>query len=396
MAVFKYKVSDKSGKVIETAVEAETQTDAVNRLKQDGFLPIAMLGQVSGIIGSAQSGGAKFDPLDFTNRLAPLLNAHVQLARALQILEEGAAPGQAKAVVSYLKRGLHEGKKFSQLIKDQGNMFPPIYASLVASGEESGLMAETMAELHRFMTQRKELKEFLISNSIYPVLIVMVTMGVVLFLLFGVVPSFANTIIKAGKPLPAMIKFMVGLGDWIKMLIPLWITIAVAFAALIFQIRKGGIWRTRWDTWMVEMPLWKKLVLLMENSVFFRTLGMLTANHIHLLPAVRSAIDVIQNRVVAKSLAHIPDDLKKGEKISNSMKESPYIPLGSIQLVRIGEESGRLGEMIVAVADMAETAMKDYIRKLLALFVPVTILLLSIVVAAVVVSIFLAIMQMKG
>lgn len=400
MPLYRYKISDRSGKISETTIEAESQTDALHKLKQDGFMPISMIGQSAGHLGAGASGGVKggvkFDPLDFTNRLAPLLNAHIQLARALAIIEEGAPPGQGKMVVNYLKRGLHEGKKLSQLIKDQGNAFPPIFSNLIAAGEESGLLAETTTELQRFLVQRKELREFFISSSIYPILIIMVTTGVVLFLLFIVIPQFAATIQQSGKPLSAMIKLMLDFGNLLKFLWWFWLILGAGITFLVIQVRRGGIWKTRWDTLMVKLPIWRKFVLLLENSVFFRTLGMLTMNHIHLLPAVRSAVDVIQNRVVSKTLMHVPDDLKKGEKMSQSMKESPYIPLSSIQLVRIGEESGRLGEMISAVADMAETNMKDYIRKMLALFVPVTILLLSVVVATVVISIFLAIMEMKG
>lgn len=397
MAIFRYKVSDKTGKIHEREVEAETQTAAVSKLRAEGVMPVAMVGSATGVAHRrSKASGPRFDALDFTRRLAPLLRSHVQLAKGLSILEEGTAAGTSKEVVSQLRRGLHEGKRFSQLIKDQGNLFPQIYSGLIAAGEEGGLLSETVQELEKFLQQKKEMRSFLISNSIYPVLVLTVTLGVILFLLFFVIPKFAQTLGGTGKPLPAMISLMMDMNHTIAALWWFWLGIAGGVIFLTVQIKKGGAWRTRWDKWMVSIPMWKNFVKMVECALFFRTLGMLTSNHLHLLPSVRTSIEVISNRVVSRSLQHVPDALKKGEKLSTAIKQSPYIDASYIQLVRIGEESGHLGEMIASVADIAEGSMKEYIGKLIALFVPVTILLLSVVVAFVVIAIFMAVMQMKG
>ncbi len=395
MSIIRYKVSDRSGKMSEVSIEAENPQEAVSKLKQQGLMPITILGY-GGKVTRSKGRGPKFNALDFTGRLAPLLRSHVQLARALAIIEEGYAEGEGKYVVGQIKKGLHEGKKFSQLIKDQGNYFPPIYSNLISSGEESGLLTETVHELLRFMTQRKELREFLIKNSIYPVLIVTVTLGVSLFLLFVIIPKFADTISSAGRELPEMIGLMLGIGDTIAFLWWLWVGIALGAAFLVFKVKTSVEWKARWDQFMLTVPVIKNFIIRLENAMFFRTLGMLTQNHIHLLPAVRSSIDVIQNKKISSSLAHVPEALKKGEKISATIHESPYIPFNSIQLVRIGEESGHLSDMIVSVAEMSETAMKESIEKALALFVPCTILVLAVVVAFVVISIFMAILQFQS
>lgn len=394
MSVIRYKVSDRSGKVSEIAVDAETQQEAVQKLKQQSLMPIMMLGY-GGSVSKAKGRGPKFNALDFTGRLAPLLRSHVQLARALAIIEEGYEEGEGKYVVAQINRGLHEGKKFSQLIREQGKYFPSIYANLIASGEESGLLTETVAELNRFLTQRKETKEFLIKNSIYPVLIVFVTLAVSLFLIFVIIPKFADSIIGAGREPPEMISFMLGLGDWIAWLWWFWLGLLIGAFALAYKVKHSDVWKLRWDTFLLKVPGISLFIIKADNAVFFRTLGMLTQNNIHLLQAVRASIDVIQNKCISLTLKHIPEALKKGEKLSGTIHESPYIPFNSVQLVRIGEESGHLGEMIESVAEMAETQMRESIEKALALFVPCTILILAVVVAGVVIAIFTAIMQFQ-
>ena len=399
MPLFKYKVADKSGKSFDFFIEGDNQNDSIRRLRARGFILLESFGQVSDYdkkpAGSKFWKKNKFNAVEFTDRLVPLLEANIQLEKALGIIADGMTEPAQIQIVNEIRRGMHEGKKFSALIRSHGYAFPPIYANLVEAGEESGALTNVMKELLNFLTYKKELNEFIITSSIYPAIILIVTFGVIILLFTVFIPRFSKIFFDMGKELPLPTKIMLMISQFVTGFWWLWLVLIALLTFLISKIKKGGKAKIWWDKKVLTLPIFGPLIQTLEIGRFIKTLAVLLQNNVHLINTVSIASKVIQNTHIAKSFSHVNVELKGGSKLSKALSKSPFMPKIVIQMLGIGEESGRMGPMLDQVANQQEKIMKVKIKRLLALFEPAVILFLAVVVLTVVISIFLAIMEMN-
>ncbi len=399
MPLFKYKVASKAGKTFDFLIEGENQQDSLRRLRSRGFVPLETYGQVNDYENRKKGlrfwKRKTFNAVEFTDRLVPLLKAHIQLERALGIISDGMTDKKQEEIVNDIRRGLHEGKKFSALVRANGHCFPPIYANLVEAGEESGALVDVMAELQSFLNYKKEMNEFLITSSIYPVIILLVTFGVVILLFTVFIPRFSKIFFDMGKELPVPTAIMLWISEFITGLWWLWLICIAGISFGISKIRKGGKAKIWWDKKILKIPLFGQLIEALEIGRFIKTLAVLLKNNVHLINSVRIASKVIQNSQITKSFANINTELKGGAKLSQALSKSEYMPKIVTQMLGIGEESGNMGDMLDQVADQQEKTMKIKIKRLLSLFEPAVILFLAVVVLSVVISIFLAIIEMN-
>lgn len=402
MPMFKYKAVDsKGGKAVEILIEGDSRDDSLSRLRSRGFTPIKFLGQVEGdekSFGSFFERNKKFDPAEFTNRLLPLLKAQIQLERALGIIANSCEDETTQNIVTDLRRGLHEGKKFSVMIRDRSNYFPAVYANMVEAGEESGALTKVMEQLQKFLNERKELRNFLVTSLIYPVIILLVT-AVVIILLFTVfIPKFSQIFIDMGKELPLPTKIMMMLSDFVThpFMLVVWIACIAGIIYFISQVRKGGKAREWWDLNILKLPFVGSILQTVEIARFIRTMAVLLQSYVPLLNAVSIAMRVIQNNQIRDTLTGVTGELRSGSKLSSALSKSSFISKTVVQMLNIGEETGNMGEMLGETADYYETELKNRIKKLLALFEPLVILMLAGVVLAVVASIFMAMLELNN
>ena len=398
MSLFRFKIVDSSGKKSEILIDGDSQSDAVSKLNSRGVFPLQFLGQASHLDDTSKQSffkRDKFDVFAFTNRLVPLLRSHIPLEKALAIISDGAVDSETQSVVHDLRKGLHEGKKLSNLISDHGKRFPKLYANLVEAGEESGALPQVMIELQRFLNDSRETKNFLVTSSIYPLIILSVTLGVFALLFTVFIPKFAKMFIDMGKELPMLTQVMVGVSDIILGLWWLWLAVIIGGFYFGAKVKKGGRSRELWHKKVILIPFIGKIVESMEVCRFIRTLAVLIKNHVHVLDTVRIATRVINNNEIAHSLSNVSSELQSGRALSKALSKSEYVPKVVVQMLQIGEQSGNSGEMLDEIASQLEEELKMKIQRLLALFEPVMILFMAGVVLLVVMSIFMAIMEMS-
>jgi len=363
--------------------------------------PIRCLGEVDRG-DSVQSprllgGKAKFDPAEFTSQLLPLLKANIQLERALGIIVETSENPAERELVSDLRKGLHEGEKFSTLIRGAGNKFPPLYANMVEAGEESGALNTVVEELSKFLEERKKLRDFLITSLIYPAIILSVTFGVVILLFTVFIPRFSKIFIDMGRELPLPTKIMMGISSFVThpVMLLVWVAAAISLFFLVSKIQAGGRAREWWDGFALDVPVLGGLVRTIEISRFIRTMAVLLQSYVPLLNAVTIANKVIQNSKIRETLAGVPGELRSGEKLSTALARSPYISKTVVRMLSIGEETGNMGGMLAETASYYESLLQNRVKRLLAIFEPAVILMLAAVVASVVLSIFMAMLELN-
>ncbi|NOY79888.1 MAG: type II secretion system F family protein [Kiritimatiellaeota bacterium] len=399
MALYRFRVSNPAGIVSELLIEGDSQADATRRVQRRGLMPIQFLGE-----GALPAEGRRswsfrrrLDVYDFTDRLVPLLEADIPIERALGIISDGMDDPFARQLVSDMRRGLHEGRKFSQLIHDRDYLFPPIFASVVEAGEEAGALPGVMAQLHRFLGEARELRSFIISASIYPIVVLCVSLGLVTALLGFVVPRFAGVLATAGRHVPPLTQFLLDISAALRQY---WWAFPLALALFLLLIREArretGPVREAWDRLLLRLPLVRRVTLMSNLARMARTMATLMRSGAHLLDTVTIASRVIQNTPLRRSVSGLAAGLRRGERLSHALSQSSLIPSFMIRMIAVGEETGEVEAMLNRVADRYEQELRRLIRRVLSVFEPAVIICLGLIVGLIVASMFLAIMDVQS
>ena len=392
MPLFRFKAADRSGAVIETVIEGESQNDAVRRLRMRSLTPIDFLGEGEG--ESTSKGffqGSRFNVVEFTERLVPLLEAGIPLERSLAIIEETMEKPRDASFIRDMRQGLHEGRKFSQLIRDRGNMFPRLYANIVEVGEEAGALPQVLKQLQSYLNERKEMRSYVVGASIYPCAIAFVSFGVVMFLLGYIVPKFGKILAKGRKEPAAVTQFLLDLSWFVN---NYWYIVVLFMALIIFipiYFSRNETYREYWDSFLLKIPFVGKIVVTSNVASLVKTLSVMLKSGVHLLQAVQISARVIPNSVVRNSISSVASRLRQGEKLSHALAQSEYLPKLVIKMLAVGEETGNVEDMMERVGTRYEVDLRNKIKALLNLFEPVVIVCLGGIIAFIVVTMFLAI-----
>lgn len=396
MALYKFKVSDEAGTISEMLIDGSSQTDASRRLQHRGLKPLQFLGEGSNVAEKRHGFRRKFDVVDFTDRLVPLLEAQIPLERALSIIGDGDDKDSLTEIAQDLRRGLHEGRKLSELIRERGRMFPQLYSGIVEAGEESGALPQVMGELRNFLLESQEMRSFIISSSIYPAFIATVGIIMLALVLGIIVPRFASSLAGAGIQ-STSVDILLSISYFFQ---NYWWTfglLVAAVAVIISQARRESGWvRETCDRLLLKLPIISQMVQYSNVSRLCRTMAILMRSGVHLLNTVAIANRVVQNHEIRQSLEEVSGELRQGQKISVALGKSKYLPPIMLKMITVGEETGGVESMLERVADRYETSMRKMVKRLLNLFEPLVIICLGLGVMIVVVLMFLAIMDMQG
>jgi general secretion pathway protein F len=266
---------------------------------------------------------------------------------------------------------------------------------MVRAGEKGGVLEVTLQRLVDFLEARAAFTEALVSALIYPAIITLASSGAVVFLLMFVVPRFAVIFADLGQtiPLPTQILLTVSGGlraYW-------WVFVLAAIAV----VAGGRLWastpegRLGWDRTLLRLPLAGRIGLAVEVARFTRTLGTLLKSGVPMLGALAVAGEMMTNQVVARAVQRLGEGVKRGTGLAAPMGESPVFPPLTVHMVRVGEETGRLEEMLLKVAELLEGQVKTELKRIIGLLEPAVILGMGLVVAFIVVAMLLAIFSIN-
>jgi general secretion pathway protein F len=395
MPLYSYKAVRLDGQVEDGEMEAADEAALVAALQKEGLIPIKTH-TAGGIVGYlAQRGRKRVGSKEvglITRELSTLLEAGLPLDRSLQILIELADQEPVNALLTDLQERVRGGETFSQALDANSQVFSRLYVNMVRAGEASGALEAALARLADYLESSAELRETIKSALVYPTILVVVAgMALVLLLVF-VVPQFTQLFDDMGADLPLATRIVVAAGDLFRSYWWAMLTCITLGAALIIKLLERPEVRDRWDRRLLTLPLLGDLVWKLETARFCHTLSTLLENGMPLLGALSLAKEVVGNRKIAGQLEAIGDDLKRGRGLAEPLNEHQVFPKLALQMIRVGEESGRLDPLLTKVARLYDQETRAAVQRMLTLLEPALIIGLGIMVAGIIISILVAIL----
>jgi general secretion pathway protein F len=391
---FFFKAVATDGKMRTGTLTADNEKWVAQELKRQGLIPVYVgLEQKKGFSINLPSfnQGKRRDVLFFTQELSTLLNSGVPLDRALSISNELTEHNTFRLVLMDVLRVLKGGKSLGDSLATHPGYFSELYVNMVRAGEASGALAQVFERLAEFERTRDDLRGYIISAMIYPSLLAAVGAASIFVLLSFVVPRFATVFQDGHLKMPLPTKIMIELSAIVKRYGP--ITIGAIVAALVsmrmyIQTGAGRLW---WDGFRLRIPVLGDALRKAETARFARAMSTLVANSVPLVQCINISGAILNNRRIANSLEQVAMGIKRGEGIAAPLRKCGEFPPLAAHLLAVGEETGRLDQMFSRMADIYETDTRAAIKRFTALFEPLIILVMGIMVGALILSMLLAI-----
>ena len=394
MATFFFRAVAGDGKLRTGSLNGESDKNVARELRKQGLTPIYVgVEQKKSFTLKlpAFTRGRRRDVLFFTQELSTLLNAGIPLDRALSITGELTERPHFRFIVLDILRVLKGGKPLAESLATHPEYFSDLFINMVRAGEASGSLASVFERLSEFEKSRDELRNYIISSMIYPALLATVGLSSIVVLLTFVVPKFAAVFEESHMkiPVPTMIMLEVS-----KVVTAYWWMAAtvIAITAISFRLyvrtTPGRLW---WDTLRLRIPLLGEALRKAETARFARSMATLVANSVPLVQSIGIASGILNNRKIAGALGEVALGVKRGEGIAAPVRKAAVFPPLAAHLLTVGEETGRLDQMFARMAEIYETDTRDSIKRFTAIFEPMVILVMGVMVGALILSMLLAI-----
>lgn len=406
MPIFRYKAVSPAGEVSEGVVDALTHAAVIERLQGMGLIPIRAVEAGDGAETAAPRASASSTGLfsarklsqddlgNMTRELATLLRAGLPLDRSFEILIDLAEKPGVAQLLGTLRNDVRSGDALSKALDKHRDVFSRFYINMVKAGEVSGALGVVMSRLAEHIERSKELKDSVVSALIYPAILVFVATVSVLALIIFVVPQFKQIFDQSGKALPFATAMVLSTGTFLRANWPILLAGILLVLWLLSRSFANPVTRAGWDARMLRWPVVGPLIAKLEMARFSRSLGTLLENGVPLLAGLSILKETLGNAVFRDAVGQIAGELKEGRGMSKPMLEAGVFPKLAVQMIAVGEETGRLDEMLVQVADVYDKEVASAIKKALALLQPVMIIGLAIVIGGIIMSILVAMFDM--
>jgi len=408
MPDYTWRAADAGGRIAEGTLEAASPAAAARTLRERGLVPVRIeAGAAPAPVALPPTGLARgagrpqrgpvnqADVLAFTSELAIMLRAGLTLANALRVLIEMSAKPSVTELLQQVLDDVKGGVPLSQSVARRQAVFGDFYVNMVRAGEASGQLAAVLARLVEHMERLRALRESVVSATIYPAILLGVAVVSLIAMLGFVVPQFERLFTDLGDalPLPTLIVMRAG------QLFRAWgvelglVIAAVAWFVMRWLRTPGG--RAAWQAGVLRLPLLGPLLLKFQLHLFARSLGTLLGNGVPLLAGLQIATQTVGNQVVRAALLPLTPAVKEGGRLVDAMRATGVFEPLAINLVRVGEETGRLGPMMIELAQALDREVETRIRRLLTLLEPALIIVLGLAIAGIIVSIMLGILSIN-
>lgn len=403
MPLYRYEAVDPAGELLKDQMDAPDPQTVVDRLRDQGLLLVAieeastglLARSLSGVLLNRQQVSQKEVGL-LTQQLAKLLKAGLPLDRALSVLISTNDEGEMGKLLIRVQEKVRSGSTLADALEAQGRAFTRFYINMVRAGEAGGSVEVVLERLAEFMERSKALKDSVTSALVYPIILLCVAGLSVIILLTFVVPQFQQLFEDAGEALPLATRVVIFLGDGLRYYWWVGVGGVLLLVALVRSLLEKPEMRARWDALSLKLPLFGDLIIKVEMARFSRTLGTLLNNGVPMLTALAIVKETLSNRVLSAAVAAVADNMKAGKGLADPLLEAAVFPKLAIHMIRVGEETGQLQDMLLQVASTYDGEVQATVKRMLTLLEPLLILGLGVVIAGIIMSILMAILGLNN
>ncbi len=396
MAQFEYTAFDKAGKKTDGTIEAANKEAATTILAQGGLKPLVVKPykkkfDPNNIEISFLSNKVKTkDLVVFTRQLATMINAGVPLVRSLATMQQQTENKFFKEVLEEVTKDVESGTTFAEALEKHPKAFDEIYVNMIAAGEAGGILDDILKRLALQQEKQASIKKKVKSASVYPVVLVVITVVAFFALMIFVIPKIGEIIIDLGgddAALPPLTRFMLGVSDF--MVSNILIVIALIFGGVYLFRRyissEGG--QKNWHRFLLKVPVIKTIVAKVAIARFSRTFASLMSSGVSVIEALRITSKSIGNRIIEQEIMDASEEVKAGKQLSEPLAQSTIFPPIVSQMLAIGEETGQTDTILIKVADFYEEEVDAVIDSMSSIIEPVMIVFLGTMVGLIAYSV---------
>ncbi len=404
MPFFQYKAVTPAGEVQEGVLEASSAKAAVARIQEMGFIPIRAEEAGGAKVASVQPAATAFfsrktirqeDIGVVTRELATLLKAGLPLDRSFEILINLAENARIAELLTKIRNDVRGGAALSKALESQRGTFTRFYINMIRAGEAGGSLPTVLVRLAEYMERAKALRDNITASLTYPAFLAVVSVLAVVILLGAVVPRFKPIFAGAGagKAIPFITQVVLFAGDAMRNYGWAMLAVLAVVAFLVERRFRDPEVRYGLDRWLVTAPVIGTLFSRVEMARFARTLGTLLSNGVSLVAALAIVRETMNNLWLAEAVGNVARELKEGRGLGRPMMETGRFPMLAVHMIMVGEETGRLDDMLMQVAETYDREVEVAIRKALALLQPVMIVLMALVIGFIIIAILSAMLS---
>jgi type IV pilus assembly protein PilC len=400
---FKYEGVNAEGKKVEGEIDAKDARHAKRLLRRKGIrakkvtAPSALdvdLGMLLVEAGIVKPFG-KLELNRFTKQLSILINAGVPILECLEILAKQEQNPSLKQSIKNIVEDVGGGKALFEGMQSQKG-FDKLYCSLVKAGESAGILDTILNKLSEFMEKQEAIKKQIKKALTYPVIVVIIGIGVTWGLMVFVVPQFVGMLKESNQEIPAVTQFVIDVSNFMQEYTLLFLPIfGFGFFVFIKYINtKEG--KQGWDRFTMKSPIFGGIIIKGNLASFTRTLATMLAAGVDLIESLEVCIETIDNTQIQKDLRGVRDAVLKGKSITEPLDRIRYFPPLVNQMVKVGESTGNLDEMLLKVADVFEAETEELIDNMTKLIEPAILVGLGGVIGTVLIAMYLPIFMSAG
>lgn len=414
MGYFAYKAVDRAGTHISGTIEAVDRKNAIAVLSDKGhyvteLLDKAQAGKVTAAAKSVEEvlkpawfGGRRISSKDImamTTQLSTALRAGLPLLNCLELMRQQQRKAGMKEMFDKLVKAVSSGQSLSEAMSEHNDIFSPLYVSMIRVGETGGILEKTSTQLASILGREDKIKTNMKNASAYPIFVLGLGLVSATIIITWILPNILSTISGGSVALPLPTRILLGISDFVKGLV----TTVFGWAGIVAVIA-GLYWLKRWtkttgrlqyDAFKLKVPVLGSVLRTIAVGRFARTLGALTAGGVTILEALTVVRDTLGNEVLAREIDNVAEKVKRGESLATPLESSGYFPALLVQIVSIGEQTGKLDELLLNAAETFDTDADSAINRFMAIFPAILILLLALVIGFIIVATLLPIVMMQ-
>jgi general secretion pathway protein F len=403
MAAFEYKALDKKGKQQKGVIEADTARHARSQLRDQQLMPLE-LQQINDKESKAKAAGFSWlkrgipvaDLALITRQIATLVAAGLPIEEALKAVGQQAEKNRLGSMIMAVRSRVVEGYSLADSLAEFPHVFDDLYRAMVASGEKSGHLEVVLNRLADYTERRQQLKSKLTQAMIYPVVLTTVAIGVIAVLLAAVVPKVVGQFEHMGQALPGTTQFLILASDFVQNYGILVLGLMVLLSVVMQRLLTQPLYRMKWDTLLLKLPVIGKVTKGLNTARFARTLSILSASSVPLLDGMRIASEVLQNVKVRAAVDEATARVREGTSLGAALTQTKLFPAMMLYMIASGEKSGQLENMLERAADNQDREFEANVNIAIGVFEPMLVVSMAGVVLFIVMAILQPILELNN